>query len=998
LEQKSYIKKWRVCVDSWTESTIFAHSLPLPGEASAATALEALFQRFSDEGSISIANPQLLPTVYLWQGAILNLLLSEPQADGSYLPQHIVLDPDYLVDVTSICHCFTRHGDAPAMHLLSKFLPVVTTSAIMLGNVANQFLDDCLNHQEVSDSEQLYKQSLTKAFCSDPLRFVTTSGIGQEFSNLCRSQFENIRSVVTAQFHSGGTLEAAFICEALGIQGRMDFLSDDHRNIVELKSGKADEFSGNSQANQSSGGKSLKYRYEHAMQMALYKESLYYNEGLVYAEVNTHLLYSRYPELMNIHLGRADIHRAIDVRNSIVHLEHLLRSKPALLLDILSEQHFNPSGVSDRFYEQFSRPSILLFLNQLRAADKLSRTYFDTMLAFVEREQWLAKTGVEGITLSPGHQGFADTWRADSTAKCDNGRLIPSLTLTPIRDGELIVALDATTTAIDESSNFRIGDMVMLYPQDSGAAQPASSYVSCIIEGIHAEGLRLRLRYPQHDLTLFRNSRLFAIEPAHADAGFTTLYRGLFAMLGAPRRRVQLLLGQRQAEFDTTIGLNLDIADETLRGIILHAKQARDYYLLVGPPGSGKTSIALRQMVQEFLSGNRPQNLLLMAFTNRAVDEICAMLNGISADYLRLGPSLSCAAEHRAHLLSTNAEEKPSRAVLRERLQTVPIVVGTIASLSSSLELFTLRKFDTAIIDEASQALEPHLLPLICATTTDGCVAIDKFILIGDHKQLPAVVAQPVSSSRVADPCLVAIDLTDCRRSLFERLHTLSLKQGLTQAVGTLERQGRMHEDISKYVSAKYYEGRLAPVPLPHQIADANGIYGGLRMLAVDVVPELSRCSAKSNGSEATVVAKIVKAIKSTLDAGKNIGVIVPFRGQITMIRRAFEALAIEGHESINIDTVERYQGSQRDVIIFSTTVSSSKQLNVLSQPVEMADGDCNGTPLLLDRKLNVAITRAREQFILVGNLGLLSQSPPYADLLTYMQNIQTGIAHYSSN
>ena len=963
--------------------------MPLPSEAAATPALETLFQRFSDEGSINIANPQLLPTAYLWRGAILNLLLSEPQTDGSFLPQHIVLDPDYLVDVTSICHCFTRQGDAPAMHLLTKFLPSETTSAIMLGNVANQFLDDCLNDQGISDQEQLYKQSLTKAFCSDPLRFVTTSGIGQEFSNQCRAQFENIRSVVTTQFRSGGTLEAAFICEALGIQGRMDFLSDDHRNIVELKSGKADEFCGNRQSPKPSEVKTLKYRYEHAMQMALYKETLYYNEGLVYAEVNTHLLYSRYPEMMNIHLGRADIHRAVDIRNGIVHLEHLLRTSPALLLDMLSEQHFNPSGAADRFYEQFSRPSILSFLSQLRTADELSRAYFDAMLAFVEREQWLAKTGVEGITLSPGHQGFADTWRADSKAKCDNGRLIPSLTLTPIREGELIVALEATTTAIDESSNFRTGDMVMLYPQDSGAAQPASSYISCIIESIRPEGLRLRLRYPQHDLTLFRNSQLFAIEPAHADAGFTTLYRGLFAMLAAPRRRVQLLLGQRQAEFDTTIGLNHDIADETLRGIILHAKQARDYYLLVGPPGSGKTSIALRQMVLEFLSGDCPQNLLLMAFTNRAVDEICTMLNSISADYLRLGPSLSCAAEHRTHLLSTKAEEKPSRAVLRERLQTIQIVVGTIASLSSSPELFTLRKFNTAIIDEASQALEPHLLPLLCATTTDGCVAIDKFILIGDHKQLPAVVVQPARSSRIADPRLVAIGLTDCRSSLFERLHTLSLKQGLTQAVGTLERQGRMHEDISKYVSAKYYDGRLSPVPLPHQIADANNIYGGSRMLAINVEPELSRCTAKSNGSEAEVVAQIVVEIKSTVGAEKSIGIIVPFRGQITMIRRALEARSIEGHESINIDTVERYQGSQRDIIIFSTTVSSPNQLNVLSQPVEIAGSDCAGTLLLLDRKLNVAITRAREQFILVGNFGLLLQSPPYADLLTCMQSTQ---------
>lgn len=107
----------------------------------------------------------------------------------------------------------------------------------------------------------------------------------------------------------------------------------------------------------------------------------------------------------------------------------------------------------------------------------------------------------------------------------------------------------------------------------------------------------------------------------------------------------------------------------------------------------------------------------------------------------------------------------------------------------------------------------------------------------------------------------------------------------------------------------------------------------------------------------------------------ESIGIIVPFRGQITLVRRALAEKNIEGYEDITIDTVERFQGSQRDIIIFSTTVAEPWQLELLSRP-ELIEGKP------LDRKLNVAITRARHQFILVGDHALLRQALPYAELI----------------
>ena len=102
----------------------------------------------------------------------------------------------------------------------------------------------------------------------------------------------------------------------------------------------------------------------------------------------------------------------------------------------------------------------------------------------------------------------------------------------------------------------------------------------------------------------------------------------------------------------------------------------------------------------------------------------------------------------------------------------------------------------------------------------------------------------------------------------------------------------------------------------------------------------------------------------------------MPFRNQIALIRHELRKMDIPEADDITIDTVERYQGSQRDIIIYSTTISQRYQLDILSVPVR--DGE-----LWIDRKLNVAITRAKKQFFLTGNYDLLIQNDIYRDFLS---------------
>ena len=138
------------------------------------------------------------------------------------------------------------------------------------------------------------------------------------------------------------------------------------------------------------------------------------------------------------------------------------------------------------------------------------------------------------------------------------------------------------------------------------------------------------------------------------------------------------------------------------------------------------------------------------------------------------------------------------------------------------------------------------------------------------------------------------------------------------------------------------------------------------------------------NTEEARIVADLVRRLYrqmgTTFDAQKSIGIIVPYRNQIAMIRKELEQLRLPAIDKISIDTVERYQGSQRDVIIYSFTIQNRFQLEFLTANTFVEDSKP------IDRKLNVAITRARKQLILTGNEATLRQNFLFSELIDYIE------------
>lgn len=936
-------------------------------------------------------------------GTNLNLLSVIINDDQTLIPELIILEPDYLIDISALAECHQNYGNHPLNYLVQKFKPREITQHILLGNAANQFLDDCVNEQP--NQPACYEYSMQKVFRNDMLAYSTYPHIDKDFFNQAYAQFNAIQETIRNLFKSpfcpidqkGAQVEPSFLCEAMGLQGRMDFLQTDFRNLIELKSGKAEGI-----------GNNVRSKESHSIQMALYKEILFYSLDIPREHVTSYLFYSRYPKLFAEQSTPIQIQQAIQVRNHIVANEIICKTDGGQkLLSSATAETLNLRHCKGKLWNEYQAPQLEAFFTPFRQASELTADYFFTFNAFVTREQYLSKTGNIQYNYNGG---FSDTWNTDTSTKLALGNILIDLRILDFNTTN--EGIESVTFSIPNNEhyylpNFRIGDIVMLYERNSEYDKATNhQIIRGNLEAITPNQLCIGLRNKQRNPLFFNKESAYAIEHDMMDSAYSTLYKGLYSLLTVPEERRQLLLGERTPRIDlqeTRIG-NYD--NEHINLIVQQAKQAKDYFLLIGPPGTGKTSVALRSMVEEFhLDKNK--NILLLAYTNRAVDEICETLNRITPtpEYLRIGSELACEERFRPHLLKNLTKTYKKRTEVESFIQNIRIVVGTVSSISGRNELFQLKHFDVAIIDEASQILEPQIMGILCAHGNGQCY-IDKFILIGDHKQLPAVVLQNTQDSIVQSELLRNIGITNCRNSLFERIYTYWQNKSSEGIIAMLDKQGRMHPNICAFVNQYFYDNKLNIVPLPHQQASLEWellpknnpdklltLVATTRLAFIHTPSPHVEEANKANLYEARITAQLVKNIHQLcltnhlpFEPGKRIGIIVPFRNQISMISNELTTLGIEDTEDITIDTVERFQGSQRDIIIYSTTISQLHQLENLSV-LSQTDG------YTVDRKLNVAITRARKQLFILGNKELLQQQEIYFRLIQFIENHGTIIS-----
>ena len=895
---------------------------------------------------------------------VANLIDVEIDDQGYHYPSGIIYEPDYLYDVTAVAECFSAFANHQGGYLLRKFVKRKVTKPILEGNIANFFLDQLVYNKDVQ-----FGDFIKSIFSIDPLSIsLLTDQEVKEMMVMLELHFHNIKSVVQTKFERLGIskdlclIEPAFYSAKYGIQGRLDLFSinETRSNIVELKSGKAYRPNSYGLANNHY-HQTLLYDMLIA---SVYKTSVKRNNFILYSKVaDDHLRFA--PAL------RSEQREAMKERNELYLHDRLLLESDDFIEYYRSYVQENKAAIKG-----FQRKDFEDFLKVMTELDALERSYLSELLRLVLKELSINKLG------DPGHDkssGLASLWLSSIEEKRDQFNILDYLKIDSVSttDADTIIVMKKSDRS-HALSNFRVGDLGVLYPAIEGVSHSVLRHqvFKATVLDIVGDVVQIRLRSRQENQGIFKNYDFWHLEHDTLDNGYYEMTRSIYEYARAPQQTRKLLLGREApCTYDVAPVSYSDHLTEEQSQIFQEIISSKDYYLLWGPPGTGKTSIMLREVAHHYIT-HENDRVLLLAYTNRAVDEICDALSSLDPkpSFIRIGSKYSTAKRYHAHLLADQIKDITNRRDLRERLIREQVYVGTVASVLGKVSLFELIKFDVAIIDEASQLLETSLIGLL--------TRVNKWILIGDHLQLPAIVRQSASESEIAEHKeLNELGLHNLSASFFERLYKHAASKKWDHCIGQLTHQGRMHKDIMEFVNHRFYDNRLSVIPSIARLSNRDDelyLFANQRLVFISSDSDITSESIKVNRDESKKVIMVCEDIVSNLTQKgveislNTIGVITPYRAQIAAIKLELEKSLPALSDRITIDTVERYQGGARDYIIMSTCANFSFQLRSLVSLSE--DG--------VDRKLNVAITRSREQFILIGNKSVLSQDQNYESLI----------------
>ena len=521
----------RLVVDSWDEQMIQGY---VEGE-------EAVLVRV-DYHAQAVDEDLCYIRKLLEAGTQLFLLDVKTTPDGVLQPKQIIYEPDYLVDISSIAACWKEYGHQPYNNLLRKLMPAANTPAIQLGNLAGQFLDEAINNR--SGKPINYNDSIKHFFNHSALELITCGDL-QDFHHEARQQLQNIERFVGEVFAGVHhikpeelILEPSFICEELGLQGRVDLLQNDYRVLMEQKSGKRAFGSNN-------------HKEEHYIQMLLYRLLLLYNFGIEGKDAEQYLLYSRFSDglLLESAFNPLLMREVLKLRNQMVKCDLLYaEGKVRPILEQLTPAHLNTMQRTDVLWQKYQEPQLKDLLQIFKGASELEKAYFARFFTFVAKEHLLAKTGNSSRT-----HGFSGVWRCEVAEKQLLGDILLGMELAEKEESTIGGGFDIITLAIppqgeDFLPNFRAGDIVILYAYEPGT-QPQANKAKILrgsISEILPEKVTVQLRFPQRNTCIFPEDKVWALEHDFVESSYAALYRGLYAFLSAREERRNLLLNVRK--------------------------------------------------------------------------------------------------------------------------------------------------------------------------------------------------------------------------------------------------------------------------------------------------------------------------------------------------------------------------------------------------------------------------------------------------------------------
>ncbi len=536
------------------------------------------------------------------------------------------------------------------------------------------------------------------------------------------------------------------------------------------------------------------------------------------------------------------------------------------------------------------------------------------------------------------------------------------------------------------------GDLVAVLPRRAEVKEPARALIS------RATSTRIQLAFDRAPPP-YVHEGLLRLDIVPNDVTYDRLRAGLQRIKsmdkGAERRKREVVLGNepprfdKPLEFEPTRPLNPEQLDAASRALA-----AEDFFLVHGPPGTGKSTVLAEIAAQAVAQGKR---LLCTAASNAAVDHLLDLCLDKGLRAIRVGHPARVAARLQEHTLDIVVEDHPDRVVSRDLfeeaydllgyarrqrtqgrsrarfanarassteaksmldearalekkavravLARADVVCVTLASLGSSV--LASEEFDLALLDEATQATEP--LALL------GFLRAPKVILAGDPQQLP-----PTVLSQEAAKAGLGV-------SLFERL----LKDHGEGVKRMLREQYRMNAAIMDFPSREMYGGELRAHPSVAERTLADVLTPGAEVDAPPVIyldtagkgfDEEVETTTRSlfNDGEAGLIEARVKALLALGLSPRELAVITPYSAQAHRLRERVEAL----HPDVEVDTVDAFQGREKDAILVSLTRSNGEgQLGFLTDL----------------RRMNVALTRARRHLFVVGDSATLSGHPFYA-------------------
>ncbi len=871
----------------------------------------------------------------------------------------LVLEPDYLIDAKELSNCRQKQGDNPLLYILSRFTKGEVTDRVMVGNIVGKMLDDIATDPEYDykkSFEHVMRESSFGMLCmaSDNGRYNRTN-IEKAFVEA--RDHEKILKEVLKDFKPDRlVVEPTFISSKFGLQGRLDLLverkkAENRKDIIELKS------------TRNYPGLNIGLYSNHKAQAMCY--DLLLSSTFPERIGHSSILYSNasLEESPLRHVNEEEFlskQQLLMTRNEIVASEmKLAKGDFQPFFDILSED-FGP-------YPKYLEDQLSDFTQTIKGLNGLLKKYFLGYLKFIYRELQVAKVGSsDGYSSS---NGFSSLWRSSKAEKLNNYNVLVYLKVKDVTD-DFHVTLEMNPDLFSpDVTTFREGDIAILYPTpDPEHLNPLSSQIlKCNIRSVQGLQVKVSLTNKQLDKDYFKGHQFWALDQDFRESGFKRMLQLSYEFLKSDERVINLTLGLARPGFEEAVKIPQGEMNPIQHQLVKRALSAKDYFLIQGPPGTGKTSKVLCEIVKQL--STQQKNVMVIAFTNRAIDEVSRKLSEMGVECIRLGKG-----DKPYHWSNLSGRLKLDE--LHEKVEKTRVFLSTQAMFTASLDLLKFKTFDTLVVDEASQLLEPQLTGIL--------KHFNRWIFIGDENQLPAVVVQSEEDSRCEDKELHRIGIENFRESLFSRLKKNAISKGWDDCHGMLKVHYRMHEDIAEFPNINFYDNALVPgglvqeQPIPEYSSFPDDPISSVFVQSRTVfIPTKKDLKSQVNDEEAKLVCELVRFIHKIygekFDIQKTVGVITPFRAQVANIRKHLP----DQYQGITVDTVERYQGSERDVIIISFAIKSIPQLGAIQSINEQG----------VDRKLNVAITRAKNHLILLGAEEFLEKGQVFKELISFIKS-----------